>query len=51
MCPAFGTSGPYTHGEIYTTIVYNWNLLFYLVIDRENSLLWIKSKKVGEYDF
>lgn len=36
MCAAYGTSVPYMHGEIYMTIVYNWNLLFYLVIESKD---------------
>lgn len=39
MRAAFGTSVPYTLGEIYTTIVYNWNLLFYLVIESKEQLV------------
>ncbi len=32
-CTVLGTSVPYTRDEIYMEIVYNWNLLFYLVIE------------------
>lgn len=39
MRAAFGTSVPYMHGEIYMTIVYNWNLLFYLVIESREQLV------------